>query len=74
MGIGQLLAAGLDCEILLCEGNFRLAGVAVLGDQIAGEAGKVEIDDLLNRTVASDDRFARAQSDAPDRSRTFRTM
>ncbi len=35
----QFLAAGLNGEVFLGLCNFRLARVAVLGDEIAGEAG-----------------------------------
>ena len=66
-GVGQLLPAGLDGEVLLGVGDLGLARVAVLGDQVAGEAGEVVIGHFLHRALAPDDQFARAQNDGPDR-------
>ena len=39
--IGKLLAAGLDGEIGLAEGDDFLAGVGVLDDEVTGIAGEV---------------------------------
>ena len=41
-------------------GNFRFARVAVLGDEVTGEAGEVVIINHLNRTFTAGDRFAGA--------------
>ena len=41
-------------------GDGRFARVAVLRDQVAGEAGKVEILNVLNRPFTAGDRFAGA--------------
>ena len=41
--IAQLLAARLDCEILLRMRDLGFARVAILGDQVAGEAGEVVV-------------------------------
>ena len=57
--IGQLLPAGLDGEVFLGRGNLRLLRIAILGDQVAGEAGKLVVRHFLNRTLAAGDRFAR---------------
>jgi len=53
----EQLTAGLDGEIFLCIGNFRLAGVAVLGNQVTGKAGKLVTQDF---SLASLDYFAGA--------------
>lgn len=37
--VGHLLTAGLNGEVLLGVGDFRLARIAVLRDEVAGEAG-----------------------------------
>ena len=49
----NLLPAGLDGEVLLGDGDLRLARVAVLGDQVAGEAGEVVISHFPDGTFAS---------------------
>ena len=56
--IGKLLAAGLDGEILLRPGDFRLAGVAVLGDEVTGKAGELVVIHHLDGAFAPGDRFA----------------
>ena len=58
--VAKFLPPGLDCEVFLGMGNFRFARVAVLGDEVAGEAGKVVIINHLNRTFTAGDRFAGA--------------
>jgi hypothetical protein len=42
--IADLLPAGLNGEVLLGQGNLGLARLAILGDQVAGEAGEMKID------------------------------
>ena len=39
--VAQFQAAGLDGEILRSMGNFGFAWIAVLGDEVAGEAGEL---------------------------------
>ena len=63
--VGQLLPTGLDGEILLGRGNLRLPRVAVLGNQIAGEAGKLVVFYLLDGSLAAGDRFAGAANWCP---------
>jgi hypothetical protein len=58
--VREFLAAGLDGEVTLGVGDLRLAGVAVLGDQVAGETGEVTVGDDLDGSVVPGDRFAGA--------------
>jgi hypothetical protein len=56
----NFLAAGLDGEILLRFGNFRLARVAVLSNQVTGKAGEVVVFDIALTSLTYFDHFAGA--------------
>jgi len=58
--IALFLTAGLYSEIFLCLGDFGFSRVAVLGNEVAGEAGELVIVNHLNRTFTARDRFAGA--------------
>jgi hypothetical protein len=55
--LDQLCATGLDGEIGLGEGDFLLARIAILGDEIAGIAGEHEIVNFTLRALAELDHF-----------------
>ena len=42
----QFLTVGLYSEVFLGLGNCRFARIAILGDEVAGEAGEVVVLDL----------------------------
>lgn len=63
----QLLLAGLDGEVALCEGDGFLAWVAVLGDQVAGVAGEHEVVDGALGTATKFDHFRDATKMVADR-------
>ena len=63
----KFLAPGLYRKILLCERNFGLARVAVLGDQITGKPRQLVIVHDLYGTLATADRFADAGKVMPCR-------
>jgi len=65
--IGHLLSSGLDGEVFLGAGDFRLAGIAILGNQVTGETRDLEIRNFLNHSLPTNNGFARAQSDGPGR-------
>ncbi len=58
--VGQLLAPRLEREVLLGVGDLRLAGITVLGNQVAGEPGELEVWDDLHRALTAGNRFAGA--------------
>ncbi len=59
-GIGQLLATSLNGKVLLGLCDFRFSGVAVLGDEVTGEARKVIIFDLSCGLTSDLDHFVGA--------------
>ena len=60
LGVGEFLTAGLDGEIFLGKGDFRFPRVSILGDQVAGKTGKVEIGHFAGAPFAEADHFAGA--------------
>ena len=46
--IGKLLTAGLDGKILLRVGDFRLAWITVLGDEVTSETGELVVSYLTH--------------------------
>jgi hypothetical protein len=58
--VGQFLTAGLDSEVLLGLGNFWFTRIAVLGNEVAGEAGELVVIYKLHGSLATHDRFAGA--------------
>lgn len=56
--VGKFLAPGLDGEIFLGVGDLGFSRVAVLGNQVAGEAGEVEIVYITRAAGAEFDHFA----------------
>jgi hypothetical protein len=48
----------LDGKVLLCVSNFGFPWVAILGDEVAGEAGEVLVVNHLHGTFTPHDRFA----------------
>ena len=60
VGVRKLLATGLHGEVFLRLGNRGLARIAVLGDEIAREAGEVKIGYFAFTTRPEGDHFAGA--------------
>jgi hypothetical protein len=58
--VGQLLTPRLDREVLLGIGDFRLAGITVLGDQVAGEPGELKVGNFPRGIRPDSDHFAGA--------------
>jgi hypothetical protein len=56
--IAQFLPSRLDGKVFLCLGDLGFARVAVLGNQIAGEAGKPVVVYLTFAALADFDHFA----------------
>lgn len=57
----------MDGKVFLGAYYLRFSGIAILGNQVAGETGKLKIPNFLDSSLPTNDRFARAQSDNPDR-------
>src|SRR5439155_12041202 len=53
----QFVSTGRDCKIELSRCNLCLSWIAVLPDEIAGQAREVVVFDLLDGALASGDRF-----------------
>lgn len=56
--IHTLMQASLDGKVFLRMRNFRLARIAVLGNQVAGEAGEVVVINAPGTSRSETDHFA----------------